>query len=1230
MDIHAPVDLLPPGKHSRLFNVRGSKEAGTIQARGGISIVNPTPFPVDAGIGIHSVRRLNDNIGDSNDWVGTYIRVIGSGQRVGYIDATGAAVIMIPSNSVSSLAWSGRPLSLTPWRPSNSPRTFMYVWDADRQAKIGRNEADTALPVDWIMQDTGIVPPNDPPANTAGAGSYQYRYRYRAQTTGVVSNPSPETLTMYALGGTLTATLSTDPQVTHIDFFRFGGALLEYFYVGSAPNTAPTFVDTVPDATAQLNEILTFDHDQPFTVAGLPLQGTVTVATAGGLATVTYATGDQFETAKNGFLHLKAGTIVNISGRNYILYRASTATQLIVRDPLGTAVAGAYEIQNPVFQGKSLPFVWGPFQNVFFACGDVLNPGTLYWTNGNDPDTASSFNFQEVTPPSEPTLNGFVMDGRAYLFTAERLWAIFPNPTSDIATWEIIETPCQRSMWTNWCYCVLGEKQGGGECYFLSHDGIWVTQGGRAECITDADLYELFPHDDQSFRGTASNGLEPVDMVQRTYLRLAHRDGYIYFDYLDILGAQRTLVYEIASKAWYADTYTPGLRVHYADEGRESGEFVAGADNGVLYLSGGTSDNGTAIPCQVRTRSEDFDDPGVQKLFADITHEMITGDQSVSIQPLYNNETILDAITVYGPSPIRTHRILDINSGAGTLAHNACLDITWSNIGASAVLFLWMPSASPKPADIQQRCIEWHEFLPGIPDAYVTGVRLWVDTRDLNGIAQTKFIGVWSDQNFTGQTLSVLGNGETPLVFSWPVFKGKLGRLLPTDTNRCRILNWEWLAENEPPILTHWDTNWHPLGERTSIAYVTGCIIVADTFAAPKTIVFQSEFENTLSTHLAIGASNVFASGVGRATKSFAFTPFRAEQLRFYSHDGVPGRLYTWEWATHFVEPRYLANWDSTYTWFETERLIKGIRIDADTIGQTKFVNVELDGVVYTTLTVAHNGRLVKHYDLALDPLTNEYPRASVARLYPIDANAAFLYGHKWFHEEQPAKLANWNATWDDGGTISAKWLQGFILDADTQDVDKTVVVEYYPEGNSSALTVANTFVVNHTGRSGKAYALKPPVVAHKFRLRPTDTNQRWLYGVKWVFEPHPEKVHHWETQGYAQGLPGFQHRRRGYVAYEATAPIYWVQEIDGVEYAIQFPSTNGEYRKLHAPCLPIKGKLWKDTLRCDLPSGTPLVYIVELGTVPIEDFTTEDVVVGTADDTSGFLNADDPSIDII
>jgi hypothetical protein len=91
---------------------------------------------------------------------------------------------------------------------------------------------------------------------------------------------------------------------------------------------------------------------------------------------------------------------------------------------------------------------------------------------------------------------------------------------------------------------------------------------------------------------------------------------------------------------------------------------------------------------------------------------------------------------------------------------------------------------------------------------------------------------------------------------------------------------------------------------------------------------------------------------------------------------------------------------------------------------------------------------------------------------------------------------------------------------------------------------------------------------------------------------------------------------------------VYWIQDIDGAQYAIGLPNTAGAYRKIHAPTLPIKGKLFKDTLRCDLPSGVPLIYTLALDGTGAQ-LPDDEIVVGSADDTSLFLNADDPSIEV-
>lgn len=1270
-----PADLLPAGKFAMLRNVR-QVEVGTIQARKGITHWNAGALPLTGGIGVHSIRRMNDNLGANSDGVPDFTHVVGSGAYVSIETdtVTHAFTTMTPQGELLNNVFSTRPLSLTPWRPERSPRTFMYVWDTLRCMKIGRDDITNPLPATYVMQNTGITPPTSAPTATntgggvgpSGAGLCSYRYRYRSRLTGAKSNPSPvpaATVSGTVHGGVVTPTgnaitvtciPSPDAQVSWIDIFRFGNALLDYRYVGSIVNTGVvelSFTDTKTDAELQAEEILGEDNDQPFTIAGLPLAGGTCNTTINspfvGVTTVTRLTGPNFRVANvDKTLSIDAGSIITINGSPYAVYAPTTSdsTLLIVgttKNAAGapTSLAGAtWAIDQPTLLAKPMPFVWGPFENSFLGCGDFYNPGTLYWTNGNDPDSASSVNFQEVTPPTEPLMNGFTLNERAYVFSSNRLFVIYPAflPTQQ---WTILETPCQRGMAFNWAFATTNHKDGGDWCYFRARDGIYRTQGGQAECIS-GDIYNLFHHEGTTgefYNLGGANHLFGETLYSsagnRFYERLSVVDEFVYWDFMDTQGQLQTLVYDSKVGGWFWDHYnsaTP-IRMHSNEEGREVGattplSCLLGGDDGRCYSYGGNLDETFAFNCRVHPNSWDAGDPGAQKLFGDITMDFDVGDQALTVTTLCNNnQEIINFQDFFSPTHERGQRIFDINAGTGKMAYNLSVDFAWLNSGASARLFMWMPSAAPKPEDSQQRCVEWHEFIAGADDAFVMGIRIWCDTRDLDGTVQVKSVQVWADQVNTGNVLTIASvGGEQKLEFSWPYFKAKLGRLLPTDTNRWRVLKWEWIAEPEPFLITAWDTNWKSAGDGLRTAYVTGVVVEADTIGVAKTLVFESEFEGLVTTQVPLnGVSTMTATG--RTTKHFAFTPFRAIQLRMHSYDAVLGRLYNIQWVVHLVEPEFLSNWDSLYEWFAEERLIKGVRIDADTLNVAKSINVELDGVVYTTLSATHDGRRAIHYDMPLDPGTNEYPRARMARLYPTDISPAFLYKIGWIADQEPPRLANWDAKWEDGGYFGAHYLQGFVLDADTGGTDKSVVVEYYPEDQASAITIAQTFAVNHSGRGGKAYSLDEPVVAHKFRLRPLDTNQNWLYGVKWVFEPHPEKVKHWETQAYAHGLPGYQHRREAYIAYESNTEVFWTQVIDGQGYTIQLPNTNGEYRKVHVPCLPIKGKLFKDIFDTDPPADGVITFVASL--TPVEETFTEGVVDAVAG--NGTLNAADPSVEV-
>jgi hypothetical protein len=107
----------------------------------------------------------------------------------------------------------------------------------------------------------------------------------------------------------------------------------------------------------------------------------------------------------------------------------------------------------------------------------------------------------------------------------------------------------------------------------------------------------------------------------------------------------------------------------------------------------------------------------------------------------------------------------------------------------------------------------------------------------------------------------------------------------------------------------------------------------------------------------------------------------------------------------------------------------------------------------------------------------------------------------------QPESIADRITDWDDCGTPAAKFIQGFILNADTFGADKQIAVR---NGDTQAIT--QTFTVNHTGQQEKAYSFDTPFIAHLVRLEPQDASIQWrLFGpsAKFVYQPTPEDCHH-------------------------------------------------------------------------------------------------------------------------
>jgi hypothetical protein len=467
------------------------------------------------------------------------------------------------------------------------------------------------------------------PVSAAVITEAQYRYTYRSSKTGATSNPSPASMeqTLSVLANTVTATPSTDPQVDKIDWYRLDTGLQNFTYVGTGPNTTLPFSDILLDTAVAANPILQFDNFQPFPSIDLPRGGTVNVT--GGV--VTWVSGDKFNP------RWLPGTIIIIGTVPFTLDKRPTSTlqltasNVTVTGGIETIVVPAdgtnlvYEIDEPDLAAQPLPYLFGPTDNInfIFGVGDLLRPGTLYWCKGNNLDSAPDTNQMDVTSPSEVLVNGAMSGGRGILFSTERAWLIMPNFFNALATvqgtvgstWTLQESSIDRGLYIPRALAM----EASGNIFFRVKDGIHLSPGGAvSKSITDEDIYNVFPHEgviaEPVTRGAYT--VWPPDDTKPQYQSMECANGYLYYDYLDINGFYRTLVYDIQGKGWVVDAYQYPARIHRLEEGGNvNGTLIGCSDGSVRPLV----DSGVEQACAiVLTRCEIAGDVRALKNFGDL------------------------------------------------------------------------------------------------------------------------------------------------------------------------------------------------------------------------------------------------------------------------------------------------------------------------------------------------------------------------------------------------------------------------------------------------------------------------------------------------------------------------------------------------------------------------------------------------------------------------------------
>lgn len=623
------------------------------------------------------------------------------------------------------------------------------------------------------------------PDTSTNLTPFLYRFRYRSSLTGAASRPGPAMrsgMTAQRQAATITCVASGDPQVDKIDIERLGGTAPEWHYLGTAPNSSPTFLDDQLTAAVLINAPLDTDLFEPFPIIDTPRNSIVNVC---GTA-LKWVSGDKFN------VQWAADTEVKVNGKTTTLYATPQSdTVMYLDDSIAPSGAGAsLEISEPILAAQPLPVMWGPFYDTMMAAGNINDPGSVYFTKQFNPDAAPDYNRVEITSPSETMMNGVVYDSRCYVFSDQRMFAAQPQGGENGITFTFPEVRNGKGLFSKWAITV------GAKIWFLASDGIYETDGGEPVLIS-RDLAPLFPQGDNAV-GFAVNGILPIDM--NSILRLCAHQSYLFFDYVDTSGNSHTFVYDTADKAWFWDTYPWGFCSHFSESGLENGietrALLGGGNNGFLYLHGESfSDSGFTIPVAGWTGAVDFGETRAKKIYGDMVFDLDPGDTTIFATPSTDNLTT--DITPQGSwsGGRQITDPIDLGQGVGVFARNVGMKFSWSSSGSRPAIYYWEPSYLERPENTFLRGTDWGDG--GYAGAkLVRGFILEADASDTVG--NTRSFALQGDQATIQSYAGVFGGQLVQAFAINPPKAVSLLRILPTDAGQWRQFSVSYIYEQLP------------------------------------------------------------------------------------------------------------------------------------------------------------------------------------------------------------------------------------------------------------------------------------------------------------------------------------------------------------------------------------------------------------------------------------------------
>jgi len=233
---------------------------------------------------------------------------------------------------------------------------------------------------------------------------------------------------------------------------------------------------------------------------------------------------------------------------------------------------------------------------------------------------------------------------------------------------------------------------------------------------------------------------------------------------------------------WFYDTYSPGILVHYGEEGKNVHSILCGGSDGGIYELTGTSDNGTAVACEILTESKNQGDPRYNKLYGDIMLDCNTGSTNVTATPKFDNDGTSGSATTVNNSS-RTQVPLNVGTSWVT-AKNISLDLSWSMNGAKSYFYLWEPRYTEEGGKLSAYNWETTYLSHGMPGYFYHGYLYLVHVSSAN------LTFTITDEDGTVKTATSISNSGSlhkKDFIRLPVIKGKFFKYRLSSASEFKV-----------------------------------------------------------------------------------------------------------------------------------------------------------------------------------------------------------------------------------------------------------------------------------------------------------------------------------------------------------------------------------------------------------------------------------------------------------